>query len=423
MTSPRPHRRQVSVSLGRLSLWMATSALLATLGVVGCDGDELTEPDDDSGVGSVEPEPGVGLSDGGDVGDDAGAGDDPDDAGGAEPSADAGNTPEPTPSPAVDAGAPEPEDDAGTTPSPEPSPDAPEPVRFVALGDTGEGNDDQYAVADVIESVCASQGCDYAILLGDNFYDVGVDGTDDPQWQDKFELPYANLDLPFYPALGNHDGGAGGSGASISTGNHQVDYTGVSEKWNMPDRYYRYSQSNVDMYALDTSSIFFSYISIGDYRDLRDDQANWLSSEFSTRPDTNWRIAYGHHPYLSNGKHYNAGSYEGYDIPVIGELWDGTDIKNFMEDNVCGQADLYLCGHDHNRQWHETTCNGTVLMVSGAGAKTTDFEHDQPTYFEDDTLEGFVWIEIIGDEMTVQWWNKNGVMEYEGYQTRPRAMP
>ena len=28
-----------------------------------------------------------------------------------------------------------------------------------------------------------------------------------------------------------------------------------------------------------------------------------------------------------------------------------------------------------------------------------------------------------GDDMTVQWWNKNGVMDYEGYQTRPRAMP
>ena len=96
-------------------------------------------------------------------------------------------------------------------------------VRFVAIGDAGEGNDAQYAVADVVERVCSEQGCDFAIYLGDNFYDVGVDSVEDVQFIDKFELPYENLEFPFYVALGNHD--YGGAGHLIDKPEPQVEYT------------------------------------------------------------------------------------------------------------------------------------------------------------------------------------------------------
>ena len=95
-------------------------------------------------------------------------------------------------------------------------------VRFVAIGDAGEGNDAQYAVADVVERVCSEQGCDFAIYLGDNFYDVGVDSVEDVQFIDKFELPYENLDFPFYVALGNHD--YGGAGHLIDKPEPHVEY-------------------------------------------------------------------------------------------------------------------------------------------------------------------------------------------------------
>jgi len=63
----------------------------------------------------------------------------------------------------------------------------PEPtVRFVALGDAGEGNTEQFAVADAIGAVCLRDGCDFALYLGDNFYDSGVDDTGDSQWDAKF---------------------------------------------------------------------------------------------------------------------------------------------------------------------------------------------------------------------------------------------
>jgi hypothetical protein len=290
-------------------------------------------------------------------------------------------------------------------------------VRFVALGDTGEGNPDQYAVAAVLQSVCAAQGCDFALLMGDNFYDVGVDSVTDPQWQAKFEQPYANVPLTFYPALGNHDGGAEGTGLELWKGDIQVDYSAVSTKWAMPGRWYKHSHGPVDLYALDTSSVFFNGgFLCSDCDDNTSDMASWLTSEWNGGSTGTWRIAYGHHPYLSNGPHGNAGLYEGFPfIPYV----SGDEIKDFMDSYVCGSVDLYICGHDHSRQWLMDSCGGsTSLMVSGAGAKTSSLEGSNPAYFEDAATEGFVWFEISGNTMTVQWWDKDGNMNHQGTITK-----
>ena len=44
-------------------------------------------------------------------------------------------------------------------------------------------------------AVCAARGCDFALEFGDNFYLSGVQSVTDAQWQSKFELPYANLQV------------------------------------------------------------------------------------------------------------------------------------------------------------------------------------------------------------------------------------
>ena len=56
-----------------------------------------------------------------------------------------------------------------------------EPVlRFVALGDGGEGNTRQYAVAEAMRTVCIDKGgCEFALYLGDNIYDSGADSVTD----------------------------------------------------------------------------------------------------------------------------------------------------------------------------------------------------------------------------------------------------
>ena len=129
----------------------------------------------------------------------------------------------------------EPSSEPSTEDTAEPPP--PEPVvRFVALGDGGEGNETQYAVAAAMKTVCDSKtdsdgtGCQFALYLGDNFYDEGVENVYDGQFATKFEDPYAEIDFPFYVALGNHDyGGCAfgscGAGWEFEKSDAQVMYT------------------------------------------------------------------------------------------------------------------------------------------------------------------------------------------------------
>ena len=301
------------------------------------------------------------------------------------------------------------------------------------MGDTGEGNEDQYAVAAVLEEVCADQGCDFVLLLGDNIYNTGVTAIDDLQWQEKFELPYANIDLPFYAVLGNHDYG---NAVNEERANFQVAYSEVSEKWNMPGRHYLHSHSNVDFFGLDTQALYFDQALAEAYeapnawldevlaqpaRGGYCSNPNFLNQETCEAAGHewtagHWRIGYGHHEYLSNGPHGNAGWYDGLnpDIPQF----SGIGLKELFDEKLCGELDLYLCGHDHHREWFVETCEGTQLIVSGAGAKLRDFENDQPVHFGDDTTEGFVWIEIHNSDLRLQFWDKFGVMNYEGAFSR-----
>jgi tartrate-resistant acid phosphatase type 5 len=285
-------------------------------------------------------------------------------------------------------------------------------VRFVALGDGGEGNDAQYKVADAMLAVCTAKtddraGCDFALYLGDNFYDDGVNSEDDEQFQTKFELPYADLGFLFYVVLGNHDYG------SLSLLEYKADYevaygsTGAS-KWTMPDKQYTWAAEHVRFYALDTNSIMLESI-WGD-----SGQGDFVDGARSAATET-WHIALGHHPYLSNGQHGNAGEYEGYDwLPIA----NGETVKDFVDDHLCGKMDLYFAGHDHNRQWLEPSC-GMELIVSGAAAKTTELVgRDAPTFYEDASEPGFLWVQIEGDVFVGEFYDQDGNLDYTRTFTR-----
>ena len=288
--------------------------------------------------------------------------------------------------------------------SPPAAPGEPSPiVRFVAMGDGGQGNDTQYAVARAVQKVCAELGCDFVLYLGDNFYNDGIANLDDAQFQTKFEQPYAELDLIFHVVLGNHDYGE--LSFSETKAQYQVDYSQRSTKWSMPARHYTFVQEHVQFYALDTNQVM-----IWD----RPEQKSWLADQRS-KSTAKWHIAFGHHPYLSNGQHGNAGSYEGSAyIPIA----SGGNVKDFMDSSVCGQMHLYLSGHDHNRQWLEDQC-GTAFIVSGAAAKTSGLVgRGTPSQFEDDRKAGFLWVEIDGNTLRGVFYDQEASIDYEHAFTR-----
>ncbi len=313
----------------------------------------------------------------------------------------------------VDAGVADPPD-AATPATPDAGPPEPDAVRFVVMGDTGEGNEAQAAVAGAIRDKCAADGCDFVVLLGDNIYDTGVSSVDDPQWQDKFEIPYADIDLPFYVVLGNHDYGGSGLGTEVDKGPIEVEYSDASDKWTMPDTHYTFTWGNVGFIMLDTNSILWSNTTHGDQRE-------WYATALAEVSNADWVFAAAHHPLRSNGSHGNAGSYEsieigGIDIPIPIPFLDGAAVKSFYDELVCGTVDIAFAGHDHNRQWldePDALC-GAELIVSGAGAKLTGLARtSNQTHFEDDTAEGFLYVRVVGDELTGQFIDKTGAVNFE----------
>jgi tartrate-resistant acid phosphatase type 5 len=279
-------------------------------------------------------------------------------------------------------------------------------LRFVALGDAGEGNPSQFAVAAAIEAVCSDKGgCEFALYLGDNFYDDGVSSVDDDQFNSKFELPYADLDMPFWIVMGNHDYGA--LSFAWEKLAYEVEYTNYSDKWTLPDKWYSLQDyPNVDFFMMDTTRLMWNHETGA--------QQAWLDDQIEAS-NKQWKIALAHHPYYSNGEHGNAGGYEGFPFPP---QLAGTTVKEVMDESLCDKVDLYLCGHDHNRQWHQQTCGGpertTHFIVSGAGSKTSGFAYheDNPVHWENDTIPGFLYVELTLDTIHTEFYDENGVFEF-----------
>lgn len=313
---------------------------------------------------------------------------------------------------------------------PDPPADAPpEPVkrtRFIAMGDTGKGNAEQRQVAIAVRDLCAQKGCDFVLLLGDNIYNAGVDSVTDSQWQTKFEEPYRDIDLPFYVALGNHDYGgkliidAPGIGNEWDRGKVEVEYSQVSDKWNMPDTHYTFTWNHVGFIVLDTNAIIWSNTVYGD-------QAAWLPTAMMEVSGKDWVFVAGHHPYRSNGTHGNAGDYDAPEllgIPISNPLpiQNGESVKDFFDANVCGLGQVYFSGHDHSRQWlnEPGALCGTEMIITGAGASTTEIrDRGNTAFFEDAAKVGFMWVDVDGDTFTGEFYDGNGQLDFKRTFTKP----
>lgn len=296
-------------------------------------------------------------------------------------------------------------------------------LRFILLGDSGSGSDGAYAVGQAIEKVCAARGCDLVLGLGDNIYESGVSSVMDSQFEEKFEQPFAPVDLPFYFVLGNHDNTEffGGDGAGNANGDFQVDYhyrdsehpdaPRASDRWKMPDRYYRFTQGQqengqplVEFFAIDSSQVAGGFPDSDEnyaYNNYGLAQARWLKASIDSS-QAKWKMVFAHHPYVSNGSHGNAGNYDGvpgFLLPVLA----GERYKAFLEETMCDRADFFFAGHDHDLQWLMPTpsCGKTEFILSGAGSKTRSLvrRDENPVFYERGDSYGFFWVEIKGDRM------------------------
>ena len=226
---------------------------------------------------------------------------------------------------------------------------------FYILGDMGSGEISQYLVGNALQSHIKDKNT-FVCGLGDNIYEHGCKSINDPQFITKFEKPYQYISdkIKFYMCIGNHDYGTYcGKGNSMN----QVKYGRKSQKngkkWYMPDYYYTYSKKkngvNVDFFVIDTNTD-----NLND-KELRK-QFNYITKKLK-ESKADWKIVYGHHTWRSIAGHGNAED----------------RLEKFLNEiyYTC-PFDLYMCGHDHNKQIIEMKMNNDnilPLIVCGTGGK------------------------------------------------------
>ncbi|HUP91378.1 MAG TPA: metallophosphoesterase [Solimonas sp.] len=289
------------------------------------------------------------------------------------------------------------------------------PVRFVAFGDGGSGAPMQYMTAKAMGEVCALRGCDFGLMLGDNIYVTGVESANDPQFESKFEAPYAPLKFPIYAVLGNHD--TGGDGAQNSRGDFQVAYhyrkDRSTDRWRMPARFYSFTaplerdptHALVEFFALDSTPFTAVDLDLDpkwDPERYGPPHLRWLQDKLA-QSRAPWKIALAHHPYVSNGRQGNAGEYTPWRIAA--PTARGRPWKEFLDAGICNRGvDLYLSGHDHDLQWLRPVpaCGKTEFIVSGAvaGPARLGNERRNPAFYNNGKALGFFWIEITETELT-----------------------
>ncbi len=276
------------------------------------------------------------------------------------------------------------------------------PLRFLIIGDQGTGDASQQAVADAMERVCARMGCDFVMANGDNIYEVGAVTAYDPAFEDRFEIPYQALDIPFYLTLGNHDNGL--TGDLTVLGDSQVQYhyrdDRTSDKWHMPARFYAQRFGDVlEIFSLDTDTIDSSLDFVNTELTAGDVQQRWIREAIEASNAT-WKISFGHYNYISNG---NYGDGE----PAF---------KAAVENSICDRVQFHVQGHDHDLQWLQPvdSCGRTEILVSGAaGQFRPDNDRGFAEHFSTGGTLGFAWVEIKGETFRLQFLNADDKVLFE----------
>ncbi|MBI1860851.1 MAG: metallophosphoesterase [Deltaproteobacteria bacterium] len=249
-----------------------------------------------------------------------------------------------------------------------------EGTQFVFMGDAGHGDPPQYEVAKGMQTYCAAKKCEFALLLGDNFYPSGVKTTTDSQWKTAFEVPYGPLKLLFRVALGNHDH-AGNIDA-------QIDYTKISAIWSMPSRYYTFSQGNTQFFVIDSTK-------------WDGVQREWLKKELG-QSQARWKVVAGHHPIYSYGQH-------GHTPELVREL----------RPILLGKADFYLCGHDHDKQiLKDSEDSALFYVVSGGGSETRAVQGGLLSLYHASSI-GFSSLHLDTDTAVLGMHSSGGQLDYE----------
>lgn len=278
---------------------------------------------------------------------------------------------------------------------------------FYIIGDWGrQGEEGQQAVADMMAKAVKVIEPELIISTGDNFYPNGVASVHDPLWRTSFEEVYHHfaLQLPWYVVLGNHD----------YRGNAQaeIDYTKVSRRWNMPDRYYNFDRTSDDdarlsFIFIDTSPFDHDYYTEETYRSavITQDTAKqkiWLDSLLNIKQSSDWLFVSGHHPMYTGGKRANEENTVRQELESL--------FKKY-------KVPFYFAGHEHDLQ-HIKPEGATHHFISGAGSEIRP-TGKLPESLYAESEHGFMIASVTKTNVLIQVLNEKGELRYKYSFTKP----
>ena len=233
-------------------------------------------------------------------------------------------------------------------------------ARFAVVADLGSGDDAERAVARGIQA----WEPEFVVAPGDIVYNHG--GWD--EFGPRFFEPYAPLlgQVPFYPALGNHD---------VRT-EDGAPYLAAFALPQEPggERYYAFDHGPARFWALDST------------QSLRPGsaQAEWLARDAAASA-ARWKIAFFHHPPFSTGLHGGHGAIRRDLVPLLARLG----------------FDLVLNGHDHHyERFHPQ--DGVTYVITGGGGGLLYRATGGPRTAAVANAHGFVGVTISGDTLAIR---------------------
>lgn len=272
------------------------------------------------------------------------------------------------------------------------------PLNFYLANDLGRnGYYDQKPIAELMGRMAETIDIEFVVAAGDVHHFEGVRSVDDPLWMTNYELIYSHPDLmlPWYPILGNHE----------YRGNTQavVDYSKVSARWDMPDKYYTQVMeedgATIRLVMIDTSPLLDKYREDTEkYPDAgkqdMDRQLAWMDSVLTAATE-DWVLVVGHHPiYAYTDKSES----------------ERTDMQKRVDSILRkhGNVDMYLCGHIHNFQHIRKKGSDTDYVVNSSGSLSrTNVEPVDGTVFCSGE-PGYSLITVDKKELCLHMVDKNG---------------
>ncbi len=274
-------------------------------------------------------------------------------------------------------------------------------LNFYLANDLGRnGYYDQKPIAELMGNMAENVDIECVIAAGDVHHFEGVRSVNDPLWMTNYELIYSHPELmiPWYAILGNHE----------YRGNTQavIDYSAVSARWNVPDRYYTFAMENdgvtVRFVMVDTAPLLDKYREDTEkYPDACKQDMNkqlaWIDSVLTAAKE-DWVLVVGHHPiYAETGK----------DDSERLDLQKRLDSVLRKHKNV----DMYLCGHIHNFQHIRKADSNIDYVVNTSGSLSRKVKPVDGTKFCSGET-GFSLISADKKELNLHMINKEGKVIY-----------